>query len=180
MFRIIFSFHILSWSLRGPVNWHLHARGAAPSCDGWVGGLWYFTLFNFLHTFRVYRWGMYIIIFIVNGCHQDPYGFQNWASNWRVGSWISKLPYNSDFSEIWCQKYALFFQFKHYFRLFWILFSKVCFSKTPYYGDEKKKVQTFFFSKVPYNGDFSEYCCQKCLFQKHPTMVTKIVKKIGF
>ena len=99
---------------------------------GWVDGLWYFTLFNFLHTFRVYRWCMYIIIFIVNGCHQDPYGFQNLASNWRVGSWISKLPYNGDFSDF--RPKSVYF-----------------FSKLPYNGDlyDFRYKTLFFILKFP-------------------------------
>ena len=108
---------------------------------------------------------------------------------------ISKLPYNIDFSEIWCQKYALFFQFMHYFRLFWILFSKVCFFKNTLLWWRKKKVKILFFLSKNYPiiatflkfdvksmlfffnlsiiFDFSEFCFQKCVFQKHPTMVTK-------
>ena len=92
------------------------------------------------------------------------------------GHEFQNYPIIATFLKFDVKSMLFFFQFKHYFRLFWILFSKVCFSKTPNYGD-KKKVEKLLFSKFPYNGDFSEYCCQKCLFQKHPTMVTKKIQK---
>ena len=113
----------------GPSQLTSTHEGRSPELwwvGGWVGRLWYFTLFNFLHTFRVYRWGMYIIIFIVNGCHQDPYGFQNWASNWRVGSWISKLTYNGDFSDF-RSKSVYFFRSYPIMVTFQIFVMKLCF-----------------------------------------------------
>ena len=38
--------------------------------DGLVGGLWFFTPFNFLHTYRIYRSYIHIIKCIVKGCQQ--------------------------------------------------------------------------------------------------------------
>ena len=99
--------------------------------------------FQFKHYFRLF-WILFSKVCFSKTPH---YGDEKKRSKYFF--FISKLPYNIDFSEIWCQKYALFFQFKHYFRLFWILFSKVCVFKNTLLWWRKKKVKNYFFFKIP-------------------------------
>ena len=47
--------------------------------------------FKFLYTLWVYRTCIYLLIYILKNCNQDPYGFKNLISSWGSWSKISKL-----------------------------------------------------------------------------------------
>ena len=53
--------------------------------------------FNFLYTLWVYSTCIYLLIYILKNCNQDPYGFENLISSWGSWSKISKLHQVGDF-----------------------------------------------------------------------------------
>ena len=86
-------------SLRGPYKIYTASREAA-SLVGWVGGLGRRKTkvsFNSLYTSWVHRSCIYLLIYVIQFCHQHSYGFQNLISSWRVGILFLKLLWENVF-----------------------------------------------------------------------------------
>ena len=99
-------------SLRGPAPKALRGgrrpgeREARVWWDGWDGwdGRWSKVSFKILETLWAFRTCIHILVYKIKIVTNILLGFKIWC---QVGGWgtlSSKLPYSSDFSNIWFQK----------------------------------------------------------------------------